>query len=181
MCMSVYICVLVLRVCGCFYGCGVQPYQRAESNDLENWFHEEEGGKHNVKVLQDFIIRCWSTVKLEIQKKKEKRMRTVHAEVKSVQSAEILQQTSLPDRKLGLWGQLVPPPHSWIIWVCISFNTVLWSQYSTSSSQNWRRSNRRMHPCQCHGKLMVSPSKELENMLNHHQAADKDRVSILPD
>lgn len=49
----------------------VGSYQRAERDDLEDWFHEEEGGKHNVEVLQDFIIRFRCTVKLEGHKKKE--------------------------------------------------------------------------------------------------------------
>lgn len=52
-----------------FMVAAVGSYQRAESDDLEDWFHEEEGGEHDVEVLQDFIIRFRCTVKLEGHKK----------------------------------------------------------------------------------------------------------------
>lgn len=47
--------------------CGFQSYQRPKSDDLEDWFHEEEGGKHDVEVLQDFIVCCRCVVELEKQ------------------------------------------------------------------------------------------------------------------
>lgn len=52
------LCVYVCRCCS-------QSYQRAESDDLENRFHEEEGGKHDVEVFQDVIVFWRCTVKLE--------------------------------------------------------------------------------------------------------------------
>lgn len=38
----------------------LKSHQRAECYDLEHWFQEKEGGKHNVEVLQDIIVdqRC---------------------------------------------------------------------------------------------------------------------------
>lgn len=48
-----------------------QSYQRAKSNDLEDWFHKKECGKHNVEILQDFIIDQWCTMELKTRKKRE--------------------------------------------------------------------------------------------------------------
>lgn len=57
-----------VRLCVCVFGSCSQSYQRAESDDLENRFHEEEGGKHDVEVFQDVIVFWRRTVKLETKK-----------------------------------------------------------------------------------------------------------------
>lgn len=46
----------------------VRSYQRAKSNDLEDRFHEEEDGEHNIEVLQDDIVLLFCIVELQPSK-----------------------------------------------------------------------------------------------------------------
>lgn len=41
-----------------------KSYQRAKSDDLQDRFHEKEGGKDNVEVLQDVVVDMRCTVEL---------------------------------------------------------------------------------------------------------------------